>query len=72
MFYTVIMAIKNIVYETALQYVECEVLGQKINIPYMINQRDRYCSPLSKGKAPIDELIQEFKTKARQHKEHIA
>ena len=63
---------ENIVYETALQYVECEVLGKKINIPYMINYSNRYCSPLTKGKAPIDEIIQEFETKIKQDKQQIA
>lgn len=57
---------ENIVYDTALQYISCEVFGEAFNIPYMINNSDRYCSPHTKGKAPIQAIIEEFKQKLAQ------
>ncbi len=60
------MVSKNLIYQTALKYVECKIFGKQISIPYMINQKDRYCSPIGKGKAPIEEIIREFEMKVRE------
>lgn len=62
---------KNIVYQTALQYVEYKIFNLRINIPYMINQSDRYCSSITRGKAPLNEIAQEFQKEAKRHKLNI-